>query len=253
MRAAAQHPLSAAIVAIAFLTVGAVFLFARPQFHPKGEGSEVRIPANEPAVDASGAAGWAWPDGLPGWRVGETFDGYDAAGLREVELRAAESAAARRNLDASDIRVLASTRASASGVLAILVAQRSDSTPAETCLGTMLSGPAPVRWFCPGTGPRRNDLANVYVLVAAAADPLTSSAGRTVVTAVGVARGDVARVVLTGTGEEPQRIYTRGSTWGQFEIAHTVAPDARLEVYNGSELVDTVRLDLAPGEQRILR
>ena len=43
----------------------------------------------------------------------------------------------------------------------------------------------------------------------------------------------------------------RGSTWGQFEIAHAVGlRDARLEIYRGSDLVETIPLDLLPGEQR---
>ena len=69
----------------------------------------------------------------------------------------------------------------------------------------------------------------------------------------GVARGDVSRIVLVGGVEPRQTIYTRAKTWGEFESAQATAPTARLLVFGNGRLLETVRLDIPAGQQRVLR
>lgn len=255
MGLAARHPLSVAIVGAALAAVGAVFLFARPQYHPKGEDSLVNIPAKQPAADASGAAGWVWPDGVPGWEAGETFGDYNVSGVQPVELDAARLAAARNVLDAEGVRVVVSSRPNLRGVLAILAAPTLDTvtTPTTTCLGAVLEEPAPVRWLCPSASGEVSDLAQSRVLVAAAAyRPPPVGDSQATLYLVGVARGDVRRVVLSAPGLEPQPLYARKDTWGQFEAATDVPRGpVRLAIYGSNGLVETLPLELRPGEQRI--
>ena len=142
------------------------------------------------------------------------------------------------------------------GVLAIVAAPTIYETPVKTCLAAVLQGDAPVVWECPGGGP--NDLARSHVLVAAAAfGPATpAKPGRAnAIYAVGVARGDVRRVVLAAAGREPQTLYERGTTWGQLEAGGTLQPGSRaprLLVYGRHGLVETLTLDLKPGHRRAL-
>jgi hypothetical protein len=63
----ARYPLSASVVLAALAATASVFLFARPQYHPKGEGSLVKLDLTKypPA-----SHGWRW-DAPPGFRFGE--------------------------------------------------------------------------------------------------------------------------------------------------------------------------------------
>ena len=74
---------------------------------------------------------------------------------------------------------------------------------------------------------------------------------------VGVARGDVKRIVLRIPGESQfpdATLYERGTTWGQFSSAlalrsPTTVP--QLRIYGDKGLVQVLRLALRPGEQHI--
>jgi hypothetical protein len=50
MAALARYPLSISLVLAAFAATAAVFLFARPQYHPKGEGNVVRADGRSQTV-----------------------------------------------------------------------------------------------------------------------------------------------------------------------------------------------------------
>ena len=242
----ARHPFSLTVVAVALAVTAGVFAFARPQYR-QATGLTIKLPSKQPANDASGAAGWVWPEGTPGWEAGYTIKGYNVSGVQPVELQAAELAAARKGLDASKVRVLVATRASTRGVLAVVAAPTLEQTPARTCLAVVLEGDAPVRWQCPGATPSPDDLENSHVLVAAKAYARRSFY------LVGVARGDVYRVVLAVPGREPQALYQRGTTWGQFEAAVSPSLGASLKIYGRRGLVETLLLRLRPGQQRVLR
>ena len=41
----------------------------------------VAVPEKLPANDAPGAAGWVWPDGVPGWKPGETVGDVNLSGV----------------------------------------------------------------------------------------------------------------------------------------------------------------------------
>jgi hypothetical protein len=176
------------------------------------------------------------------------------AGVQEVEIQAAQLAAARDVLDASKVRVLDSVRPGKAGVLAIVAAPTLYQTPVRTCLAAILVGDAPVRWQCPGSTPSSNDLAGSPVFVAATVVVWrVSGANRNMLFFVGVARGDVNRVVLHARGFlAPETIYTRGTTWGQFDmIIEEPSRPARLEIFGKRKHLETLTLNIAPGQQQI--
>ena len=238
----ARHPIALAIVFIAAMALTGVFIFARPEYR-HSSGATITLPAKHPANDASGAAGWIWSDGTPGWEPGQRVKGFLVAGVQPVELAAAKLAAARNVLDAERVRVIASIRGSKAGMLAILAAPTLEQAPGQTCLAAVLEGNAPVSWSCPA------DLANSRVLVAATRYTWGSQHPLYL---VGVARGDVYRVVLEGSGLDPQTLYTRGKTWGQFAAAVTAGAHARLKIYGRHGLVQTLPLNVTPGRQSVI-
>jgi hypothetical protein len=238
----ARHSLALGIILVAFTTVAGLFVFARPAYHANTR-KAIHLPPGKPAADSAGSAGWFWPDGTPGWQAGERIDGFPVSGLQPVELDAARLAAARAGLDADGVRVLTSSRASTDGPLAILAAPTLDQTPVKTCLAAMLQGDGPIRWRC-GLGEQR-------VLAAAARFTYPVDQDRHALYLVGVARGDVRRVLLVAPGLR-QTLYTRGPTWGQFDFAVTIGDGARLEIFGRHGLVQTLPLDVEPGSQRIV-
>ena len=248
-----RYPISIAIVFFAVAATAGVFVFARPGYRPH-DGVSITLPAKQPANDASGAAGWVWPDGTPGWEAGYTVKGFNVAGVQPVEIQAAQLAAARAILDADQVRVLDSLRPGKDGVLAILAAPTLYQTPVRTCLAAVMLGDAPVRWQCPGSTRSPNDLGRTPVFVAATVLRWPGKAlARTPLFLVGVARGDVYRVVLRVPGPlGSETLYTRGTTWGQFDAAVTDPNGtAQLDVYGRRHLLETLTLNIGPGQQRI--
>jgi hypothetical protein len=205
----------------------------------------VALPEKQPAADAPGAAGWIWPEGVPGWKAGETVGDVNVSGVQPIELQPAQVDAARAGLDSKDVRVVQAMRPGRDGALAILAAPLANyAKPVPTCLGAMLQGDAPVQWFCPT--PR--ELAPAHVLVVAA-----RTRANPTLTVVGVARGDVDRVVLTGVSPGSSVLYQRSTTWGQFALGIDAPSSASLLVYGHGKLLETVRLALKPGQQRSFR
>jgi len=250
----ARHPLSVAIVAIAVAIVAGVFIFARPAYHAPNQGETIKLPQGAPAADAAGAAGWVWAKGTPGWVPGQMFGkhhDFNASGLQPVEVQAAQLAAAHDVLDAAGVRVLDSMRIGNGGPYAILASERIDQTPATTCLAVLLPGSAPVGWQCPddprtGAALDRSHVLLVGVASRDAASPHTN------LFILGVAHGDVRRIVQITPGFGRETIYTRGGTWGQFETTRWAGPGARLLVYGDRGLAQTISLDLRPGSTRIV-
>ncbi|HEY3183379.1 MAG TPA: hypothetical protein VGJ77_11120 [Gaiellaceae bacterium] len=115
-----RYPVSLAVVVAAVATLGSLFVVARPRYRPAHQGVEIALPAKRPAADASGAAGWVWPDGVPGWEAGYTIKGVNISFVQPVEFQAAQLAAARAGLDADRVRIVAETRANNDRVLAIV-------------------------------------------------------------------------------------------------------------------------------------
>jgi hypothetical protein len=236
--------LPVAIVALlACAAAAAYFTFPRPP--GRHEGTTIPIPAHRPAD----AGTWHWPDGVPGWTPGQKIQDFPVSGVQPIEVRAAQLAAARRVLGSEQLRVLVSTRIDRRGVMAIVAAPTLYETPVQTCLAAVLYD-APVRWVCP------QDLGRSRVLVAARHSQGSYSDSLSL---VGVARGDVTRVVFAIEDERfrPGRwpIYERGKTWGEFEVNVSLRPhaDPRLLVYGRRGLLETLELPLQPNEQRVLR
>lgn len=230
-------PVAVVVLALSLSAVG-YFVFPRPPH--AHQGSAIYLPDRRPSN-----AQWVWPDGVPGWTPGQTIRGYPVAGLQPVEVQAAALAAARRILDASDIRVIGWTRPGYGGALAVLATQMLDTTPERTCLAALLRD-APVHWMCPA----KHTLSHKHVF--AAAVRLNWAGGKDPIYLTGVARGDVTRIVLVGGVEQRQEIYVRAKTWGEFDIAEAVKPGGHLLVYSGRRLVETVPLDLAVGQERVI-
>jgi hypothetical protein len=219
------------------------------------QGGIVNIPHKQPARDASGPAGWSWPEGTPGWRPGERIQGYRIAVAQAKELARARASAARAGVDGAGLRVIDAMRATK--LLAILAAPAADD-PSRTCLAAMLERNGEVEWLCPDRGGVGSELANSPVLVAAASFDWPGAHGtdkdKHPLYLVGVARGDVRRIVLSAPGFESEPIYERGHTWGQFDAAWTVIDrSARLSVYGPSGLLEVLRLAVGPGKTRVYR
>ena len=241
MAVLARHPLPAAICAVAVALVAGIFVFARPQYRDPQQGSTIKIPDTRPAADAAGRAGWAWPDGVPGWEPGQTIGDYPVSQLQPIEVQPAQLAAAHDGLDAEQVRVLdAMHLRPGEGPLAILAAPQLYASPQTVCLAAVLPRASTVRWRCPGAS---------RVLVAVSSRPGTFAL-------VGVARGDVKRVVLHLPGEttfDDLPLYDRGHTWGQFSsvlaLHATTVPELR--IYGDGGLVQTLQLAVRPGQERI--
>jgi hypothetical protein len=245
-----RYPVSLAVVVAAVAALCGFFVFARPRYRPAHQGVEIKLPAKQPAADASGAAGWVWPDGVPGWEAGYTIKDVNISFVQPVELQAAQLAAARAGLDAERVRVVSETRANSDGVLAIVAAPTLYHVPEQTCLAAVFQGDAPVVWECPGNPRPQADLAESRVLVAAAAFRWPRSP---VLYLAGVARGDVYRIDVVAPGLERRTLYTRDVTWGQFSTAMELPrAGARLEIYGRHGRLERIPLDVRPGQQRAI-
>jgi hypothetical protein len=215
-------------------------------------GPTLTLPAKRPAQDRRGAPGWSWLEGTPGWRPGQTMKGFLVAGLKPADIQRARRDA-RAPVDRAGLRVVDAMRASRSALLAILAAPAAND-PNVTCLATMFHPNEIVRWWCPNADAGGQDRA-APILVATMTFRWPQTQKNThALYLVGVARGDVRRVVLEIPGLPRETLYRRGRTWGQFDAARTTADGrARLRVYGRGGLLETVRLTGEPGSARTLR
>jgi hypothetical protein len=234
------------VVLALMVCISAIGYMAFPSPQRRQSSVSIKLPHRNPANDASGVAGWVWPDGVPGWTPGQTIKGYPVSFMQPVEVQAAQLAAARDALDSEAVRVITSMRGDRRGALAILATHTAYSTPPRTCLAALLRESAPVVWLCPAA----HTLSHQHVLIAAAR--LDWPGSKDPIYLVGVARGDVRRVVLVD-GSDRQLLYTRGNSWGEFDSVRATSPDGRLLVYGHHRLLETVPIDVPVGQQRVLR
>jgi hypothetical protein len=101
-----------------------------------------------------------------------------------------------------------------------------------------------VVWRCP------QDLAHSHVLGAVISAAPSSGASHPIFV-IGVASGNVQRIVLVAAPNDRNTIYTRGTTWGQFEASASQSKGAQLLVYGDHRLLQTLTLGVTPGGQRI--
>jgi hypothetical protein len=236
----ARHLLPTALIGVALVLMVGFFALARPQYHPETH-ENIKLPPEHPAT------GWTWAEGTPGFKAGTMLGkhhDFNVSGVQPVEVAAAQLSAAHSQLDADGVRVLESIRTDRRGPAAILAAPTLGETPPHTCVAVMQRGTAPVAWRCP------QDLAGSHVLGAVLSAAPSSGAPHPIFV-IGVASGDVQRIVLTGVPGGNTTIYTRGTSWGQFEASTSESKDARLLVYGDHGLLQTLPLGVTPGGERI--
>jgi hypothetical protein len=241
VRLVARHLLPTALIGVALALMIGFFAFARPQYHPETH-DNIKVPPEHPAT-----AGWTWAEGTPGFKAGTMLGkhhDFNISGVQPVEIAAAQLAAAHSQLDADGVRVLESLRTDKTGPVAILAAPAIDATPSQTCLAVMLRGSAPVTWRCP------QDLLGTHVLGVVVASRFSSGSGHPLFV-MGVARADVQRIVLVGGPPGSGPIYTRGTTWGQFEASTSPTKGVKLLVYGDHGLLQKLTLSDPPSGQRI--
>lgn len=235
-----RHLLPAVLIGVALALMIGFFAFARPQYRPEMH-ENIKVPPEHPATD------WTWAEGTPGFKAGTMLgkhQDFNVSGLQPVEIAAAQLAAARSLLDADGVRVLDSIRTDKRGPVAILAAPTLGETPTRTCLAVLLRGSAPVNWRCP------QDLAHSHLLGAVIAATPSQGAAHPIFV-LGVASSDVQRIVLVAEPFGRHEIFTRGTTWGQFEASASPTKPAQLLVYGDHGLLQTLTLSVAPGGQRI--
>jgi hypothetical protein len=240
----ARHLLPTALVGAAALLMLGFFAVARPQYHPASLGEEIKVPPEHPAT-----IGWTWAEGTPGFKAGTMLGkhhDFNITGVQPVEVAAAQLSAAHALLEADGVRVLDSIRTDKRGPVALLAAPTIGERPTHTCLAVMLRGSAPVAWRCP------QDLERSHVLVAAISSTPSAGAPHPFFV-LGVASGDVQRIVLVSAPWGKTTLYKRGTTWGQFE--GTASPPtndgAQLLVYGDHGLLQKLSLSAPPGGERI--
>jgi len=256
-----RHPLPAGLVAIAVAATAGFFAFARPQYRPPRQGTNSKVPDKQPAADASGRAGWTWPDGVPGWEPGYTLGGVNLSEVQPVETQPAALAAAHHQLDASQLRVVVAQHiVPGDGPLAIFAAPYAEATPTMACLTVVLPATDDVNWRCAGSQ-ASDDFARSRVILGVVSRPWSGATSdpRRLFALVGLARGDVRRVVLHLSGapsfSRDDTLYQRGTTWGQFDanlLLRSRSETPELRVFGDHGLVQTIRLRLAASEQRVI-
>jgi len=213
-----------AAAAVLVVVSAGFYVVVRP-YLPKHPQNGVRLPSHR-----SSNAQWVWPDGVPGWKPGERYKNIPIITVQPIEVEAARLAAARKILDPDRVRVLADFRPGYEGVYAILAAPTREVTPERTCLASLRLD-APVVWQCPPKG-------RIYAVVAREHDT---------VILVGVARGDVSRVVFAGQNV----LYPK--TWGEFSGGWADNPKAdEILVYGHGRLLERIPVDLQPGQSKIV-
>jgi hypothetical protein len=242
MAALARYPLSISLVLAAFAATAAVFLFARPQYHPKGEGGEIEVDLSKypPA-----SQGWHW-DAQPGFRFGEDEDKWNISGVKPAELAAARSVARRNGIASATLRVIAAIRLGP-GDLSMIVAGTNAAD--NTCIGFVT--PSEKSFYCPP----RLDPQSAFVLMitrpAFEGDP--ANAQPTFLT--GITRADVRRVIVNQPQDWPNAgIYDRelGSPWGTFELSLMDGRDIDITVVRADGESPTVHIDeTTPGDRVI--
>jgi hypothetical protein len=215
-----NYRLSTSIVFAAIVCVTGLFLFARPGYDPSPgtaiRGDKFKAPEQ----------GWRWADGTPGFRFGQDEAHWNFSRLGPRELASARTAAARFGVDPASVRPLQAMRLGTRD-LSVIVAGTGAS--GRTCLG-FIRRHATASFSCPTR--------QVGFVVVAARPELGTRSGRGFpFFVIGVARGEVTRVVVTAPSMSKtvhrdgssvfesvtkQVVYHRGDGWwGTFSLTQT--------------------------------
>jgi hypothetical protein len=239
----ARYPIPICVLLAAFAAIAAVFLFARPQYLPKDEGTEVKIDLSKypPAAD-----GWRWADGQPGFRFGEDEEAWNVSKVKPAELAAVRPAARRNGVAPSSLRVVDSIRLGPRD-LSLLVAGTNAAD--KTCLSFV--APSKTSFYCP---PKLHDQ-SAFVLVSTrpAFEGDATNAQPTFLT--GIVRADVKRVVVDQPQDWPNTgIYDRerGSPWGTFELSLASGRNIDVTILRENGASSTVHIDeTTPGDRLV--
>ena len=184
-----RHPVPAAVLATAFTLTAGLFLFARPQYRPPSSGKTIDLSRYPAPIRA-----WTWKGGTPGFTVRSGDEDWNVSKVRPQELPVgARLLNAQRDADG----------------LSLLVAR--PDTAGRACVGAEIA--RSTQWFCP---PRLGPQV-AFVVV----DAVSALGGQGFpINLVGVARGDVRRVVITAP-----------------EVTRTMHPDNSVTASYRSKLV----------------
>ncbi len=239
-----RHWAPSAIVGIALAATAVVFAFFRPQYHPKGEDSLVKVEwSRYPAA----TEGWTWAGGQPGFRFGEHEEEWNFSGVQGAELAPARAAARRWGVAPSSVRLIGAMRLGPDDLNMIVSGTNAAD---ETCIG-FVTPREPAQYFCPTRlGPQSG-----FVLVLSRswqADGVL----RHPAWLLGIVRADVARVAVDQGSEWDDEIVlesANGSYWGTWELSlEDSGRPATVTVYRkGGEVTSRTFDAQTPGDRVI--
>jgi hypothetical protein len=240
----ARHPFSSSVVLAALAATAFVFLFARPEYHPAGQGTEVKLDLSKypPAAHS-----WTWEDGQPGFRFADDNGVWNLSQVEPAELAPVRVAARRWGVASHSVRLIDAIRLGPRDLTMIVAGTNAAD---HTCLGFVMPSEAPA-FYCG----ERLDAVSAFVLVTTRG-PFASE-GKTVhpTFLTGIANGDVTRVVAEQQPDWPHAgVYDRkqGSPWGTFQLSFSDSHGIRVSAYGRNGLVASVPIDIVMPGDRLL-
>jgi hypothetical protein len=236
----ARHPAPVAVVAAALAATAVVFAFFRPQYHPKGEDSLIKVDMSRYPPPSSG---WNWTGGQPGFRFGEREEEWDFSGVQAAELAPARAAARQWGVAPSSVRLLDAIRIGP-GDLNMIVAGTNAAD--HTCIGFVTPG-TPVEFYCPD---RLESQSGLLLLVKSRPYQFE---GQKLQPAwlMGIQRADVERIVVDQPFDRNRQAMGY-SYWGAWELSLGQSPDAVVTAYLRDGTVRRAAVNLTrPGDRVI--
>jgi hypothetical protein len=231
----------AVVVGAALAAIAVLFVFFRPEFHPKGEDSLLKVDMSRyPAA----SDGWTWARGQPGFRFGEHEEEWNLSEVQAAELAPARAAARPWGVAPASVRLVDAIRLGPDDLSLIVAGTDASDHP---CLGFVMPN-EPVEFFCSG---RLADISAFLLVLRPSAydgDALFLE---------GIPNGDVTKVVVDAPPEWPNAtVFDRraggGSYWGTFgvSLANAHAMDVTVSRENAAPI--HVRIAAAlPGDRVI--
>jgi hypothetical protein len=239
-----RHPAPGAVVAAALAATAVVFDFFRPQYHPKGEDSLVKV---DGSLYPPASSGWNWAGGQPGFRFGEHEEKWNFSEVQAAELAPARAAARRWGVAPPSVRLIGAMRLGPHDLNMIVAGTNAAD---KTCIG-FVTPSAPAEYFCP---PRLGSQSG-FVL----AMPRSWQSGgvlRHPAWLLGVVRADVTRVGVDQRLEwEDETVLdaANGSYWGTWELSLAdFGRSATVTVYRKDGKVTSRTVDVQTRGDRVI-
>jgi hypothetical protein len=240
-----RHPAPAAVVLAALAVTAVVFVFFRPEYHPKGENSFVKVDWSDypPASDD-----WTWSAGQPGFRFGEHEDEWNFSGMEPADLAAARTAARRWGVSSASVRLLYAIRLGPHDLNMVVAGTNAAD---RTCLGFVMQD-EPVEYRCG----ERLDSEAVLLLLTRAGPSNANGMTYEPASVAGIERADVTRIVVDQPPDwNDVSVFDRPSGhsyWGAWELSLGPSPDAIVTAYLSDGSVRRAAVDLARPGDRII-